>query len=382
MDKFNVLWIIPYLDRRLVELASNLGALGIGVHIAAQQGSPYLFPGIVSPRSPVKTGRRSIRSLRSQARELLRSSGAQLVHAVGLRALRIATRLGGGDAGLRLVAEYDGGSIPAWCRTPYAAFGHPLITQVLLREPHHLAYFERRTGIAADRIRVIPFGVKPDWYTRPGMQCWARKDKSRMFILGVSLEHISSKNLRLVLAACNLLPPEANIKLLLIDRTDRCDRVIRELHRWPDNVVARTHIVIDKSDPGTFWSVCTSSLHFPTQHSSLNELRDSMVSAVIPIVVTQDRTQIVEDLSTGLVVSSSNPHSLCQSIQYLRDDMTACRAMALRARETVLSACSFERSAAALATIYRGAIGDKRRSLPVRLSRNDPGANKLEHASL
>ena len=157
MDKINVLWIIPYLDRRLVELASNLGALGIGVHIAAQQGSPYLFPGIVSPRSPVKTGRRSIRSLRSQARELLRSSGAQLVHAVGLRALRIATRLGSGDAGLRLVAEYDGGSIPAWCRTPYAAFGHPLITQVLLREPHHLAYFERRTGIAADRIRVIPF---------------------------------------------------------------------------------------------------------------------------------------------------------------------------------------------------------------------------------
>lgn len=382
MDKLNVLWIIPHLDRRLVELASNLGALGIGVHIAAQQGSPYQLPGIDSSRVPLRTGLRSIRSLRFRARNLLKSSGAGLVHAAGLPAIRIATHLGGGRTGLRLVAEYDGGPIPAWCRLPFAGFDHPRIAQVLLREPYHQAYFERRTGIAANRIRVIPFGIRPDWFRQPGMQCWAREDNSRMFILGVSLEHISSNNLKLVLAACNLLPPEANIKLLLIDRTDRCDRVVRELHRWPENVVARTHVVIDKFDPGTFWSVCTSSLHFPTPHSKLNELRDSMVSAVTPIVVTGDGTQIIEDMATGLVVSSPNPHSLCQAIQFLRDDLAACRAMALKARETVLSACSIEGSATALAAIYRRVVGDKSRSPATPLTRNDPGANKLEHASL
>ena len=214
------------------------------------------------------------------------------------------------------------------------------------------------------------------------MQCWAREDTAGMFVLGVSLEHISIKNLKLVLAGCDLLPRDANIRLLLIDRTGRCDEVIHELHRWSERVVAKTHIVIDKSDPGVFWSVCTSSLHFPGKHSSLNELRDSMASAVSPIVVPQDRDQIVEDLSTGLVVSSANPHSLCQAIQYLRNDLAACRAMAFKARETVLTGCPFAAAATALATIYCRTSNEKGWSIPGRPVANESRSNYLEHASV
>lgn len=366
MDKLNVLWIIPHLDRRLLELASNLGALGIGIHVAAQNGTPYLLPGIDKPRGADPVHSHSTRSLRAHARQLLESSGARLVHAAGLGAVRIATGMARRNRGLRVIAEYDGGAIPAWCRTPRTGFAHPLVEQVLLREPHHLAHFQRRTGIKAGRIHTIPFGIRSEWFERPGMQCWAREDTARLFVMGVSLEQMSNRNLRLVLAACNLLLPDANVRLLLIDRADRCDEVIQELHRWPESVVAKTHIVIDKSDPGMFWSVCTSSLHFPGEHSSLNELRDSMASAVTPIVVPQDGDQIVEDLSTGLVVSVPNPHSLCQAIQYLRNDLAACRDMALKARESVLASGSFEAATTALAAIYRRTSSERDRQVQSR----------------
>ncbi len=382
MDKLNVLWIIPYLDRRLVELASNLGALGIGVHVAAQHGCLYLLPGIDNPQAANKADSRSARSLRAHARKLLESSGARLVHAAGLTAVRIAAGMARSHGGLRVIAEYDGEPIPAWCRTPHTGFAHPLIEQLLLRDKHHLAYFQQSTGIEASRIRLIPFGIKSEWFESPGMQCWAREDTARMFVLGVSLEHISIKNLKLVLATCDLLPRDANIRFLLIDRTDRWDRVIHELHRWPDRVVAKTHVVIDKSDPCMFWSVCTSSLHFPGKHSSLNELRDSMASAVTPIVVPQDRDQIVEDLSTGLVVSSANPHSLCQAIQYLRNDLAACRAMALKARETVLTGCPFDEAVTALAAIYGRTSSEKGRSFRSRPVSNESRLDYLQHASV
>ena len=381
MDQLNVLWIIPYLDRRLVATAAALRERSVEVRIAALQQTPYQLSRLEARETFIGPDGRESASLRAQLQTLVESSAIRIVHATGQVAARIAARIGNRQRNLCLIGEYIGGNASPWYRPPAIGFGYSGFTRVLVREEHHVDLLKRQTGLHCDRIRLIPSGIRPEWYDSPELKCWARGGQPDTFVLGISSEGSSKRNLNLLFAAYNWLPDDADIKLLVIDRNDRCREIANLLHQWPEKVVAGTHIVTDKADPSMFWSVCTASIHFLKPRSRLNQLTDSMAAMAVPVVVCGRNLSVIDDMSTGLSVASADPDSIGQAILFLRRNLEVCRTMAAKARDSAFVEYPFEKSVSALAAMYRLAVNHEEASRDARPDRPGPESNRLHRVS-
>ena len=220
----------------------------------------------------------------------------------------------------------------------------------------------RRSGVDADRVRVIPNAVDAEQF-RPNPS--ARTVEPTVVYVGRLVEEKDPLNLMEAFRLTAQRIPTAHLDL--IGNGPLKPKVEEFLGRYA--LESKVRLVPGTRDIRPFLDRAWVFVLASAQEASANVVLEAMASG-LPVVVTRvgGLPELVEHRENGLLVESGNPHQLADALTSLLEDASRRESMGNRARERVQERHSLQAMVQQTEEVLLEAVKDVARRKRVRLT--------------
>jgi alpha-maltose-1-phosphate synthase len=175
-------------------------------------------------------------------------------------------------------------------------------------------------GVAAERIKVLPFGVDTKQF-RPGHRRSGKK--FRLLFVGQISQR---KGVKYLLEAIKQLGLP-DIELLMVGRIDGIEQGLASYQSYfthiPNLPHGEIHRVFESAD----------AFVFPSLHEGSALVTYEALASGLPVITTENAGSVVRDGVEGFVIPIRDVTALKEKILTLYQNPELCRAMGIRARE-------------------------------------------------
>ncbi|MGE5227581.1 MAG: glycosyltransferase [Planctomycetaceae bacterium] len=217
--------------------------------------------------------------------------------------------------------------------------------------------FARTTGVARDRITVVPNGVDTDRYPAPVDRAAVRRGlglgPQDRVLIAVGTFKRQKGHVHLLEAFAKVAAGHDDVHLLLAgdgDLRPEIERRVAEL-----GIGGRVHLLGSRRDVPALLAASDGAVLPSLWEGMSNALVEAMASG-LPVVATDvsGTNQVMVDGTTGWLVPPGEAGALAAAIEELLEDPGRARARGAAARERVGEAFGARRPAERLAALYRG----------------------------
>jgi glycosyltransferase involved in cell wall biosynthesis len=217
--------------------------------------------------------------------------------------------------------------------------------------------FARTTGVARERVTVVPNGVDTDRYPAAVDRAEVRRSlglaPEDRVLIAVGTFKRQKGHVHLLEAFAKVAAGHDDVHLLLVGDGDLRPEIERRVAALA--VGERVHLLGSRRDVPALLAASDGAVLPSLWEGMSNALVEAMASA-LPVVATDvsGTNQVMIDGTTGWLVPPGEDEPLAAAIEALLEDPARARARGAAGRERVVEAFGARRQAERLAALYRG----------------------------
>ncbi len=269
------------------------------------------------------------------------------------RALRGLKRVG--------LVTYRGqtGNLSRWDPTCYLTHLNPRVDLILgvsnaVRDSVKIAH------PSPEKAETVYKGHDLSWYNDEPIARSEIGVPDDAFVVGCVANNRPRKGVRVLIAATNHLPLDANIHFVLVGGGMDDPEISKQIAASPYS--DRFHILGYRNDSLAIISACDVSVLPSVKREGLPKtVIEAMVHETTPVVTTAGGSpELVENGVTGFVVPVDNPEAIADKIQWLYEHPQSCKEMGQKARLRIAEHFNVKDSAQRTKDLMEALIARKR----------------------
>ncbi len=204
----------------------------------------------------------------------------------------------------------------------------------------------------ADKAVTIYKGHDLDWYQAPAVPRSELGVPEDAMVVGCIANERPRKGLPYLIEATELLPPGANIHLLLIGNIDG-KKTLQSIADSPSR--ERIHLAGFRRDAPQVLASCDACILPALKREGLPKaIIEGMVHAVAPIVTDSGGSpELIEQYKSGLIIPPGSARAIADAISRLYEDRVACRQMGIEAQRRIQRDFHISKTIEQTLSVYR-----------------------------